>query len=179
MQCAQAAAAGSPAGALGASCASCWQSSKIEIPTSARAGSVRPKAINSVCAATAKAATVPINGRQKRLELPQTPPMLIMSGPDQHNAIIRTGESKVNARATRRQHQRRGATSAAASLRPHAHKSLAAAFGDQLVVLVVGAVVEFDDAGARPRFRFALAEDLGGRVHGVALEQRVRELHLG
>src|SRR5262245_64455846 len=55
--------------------------------------------------------------------------------PTNTHAIIRTGESKVNARATSRQHQRRGAVSPLASLRPHAHKRLAAAFGDQLVVL--------------------------------------------
>ena len=35
------------------------------------------------------------------------------------------------------------------SLRPHAHEGLAAAFGDELVVLVVGAVMKFDDTGAR------------------------------
>jgi hypothetical protein len=56
------------------------------------------------------------------------------------------------------------------SLRPHEHKSLAAAFGDQLVVLVVGAMMKLDDAGAGPRLRFALADDLGRRVHGIALE---------
>src|SRR5690349_9392966 len=65
------------------------------------------------------------------------------------------------------------------SLRPHAHERLAAAFGDQLVVLVVGAVVEFDDAGARPRFRLALGDHLGGAMDGVALEQRMGKLHVG
>src|SRR5690348_7196150 len=65
------------------------------------------------------------------------------------------------------------------SLRPHAHKGLAAAFGDQLVVLVIGAVVEFDDAGAGTRFRFALADHLGGAMHGIALEQRVRKFDVG
>ena len=35
-----------------------------------------------------------------------------------------------------------------AQKRPHAHEGLAAAFGDQLAVLIVGAVMEFDDAGA-------------------------------
>ena len=39
--------------------------------------------------------------------------------------------------------------------------------------------MELDDAGARPRGRFALADDLGGDVHGVTLEQGVREFHLG
>ena len=33
--------------------------------------------------------------------------------------------------------------------RPHPHEGLAAAFGDQLAVLLVGAVVELDDAGVR------------------------------
>jgi len=31
---------------------------------------------------------------------------------------------------------------------PHAHERIALALGDELVVLIVGAVVEFDDAGA-------------------------------
>src|SRR5262249_47702835 len=64
------------------------------------------------------------------------------------------------------------------SPRPHAHEDLAAAFGHQLVVLVVGAVVELDDAGARTRVRFALADDFGGAMDGIAFEQRVGELHL-
>ena len=40
----------------------------------------------------------------------------------------------------------------ATSSRPHAHKRLAPALGDQLVVLVVGAVMKLDDAGSGPRF---------------------------
>src|SRR5262245_4684992 len=60
----------------------------------------------------------------------------------------------------------------------HAHERLAAAFGNELAVLVKGAMVEVQDAGARPRFRLALVEDLGRAMHGVALEQRMRELHL-
>src|ERR1700724_3421275 len=63
--------------------------------------------------------------------------------------------------------------------RPHAHEDLAAAFRHQLVVLIVGAVVELEDAGARSRVRFALADDLGGAMDGVAFEQRVGKLHLG
>src|SRR5262245_36317780 len=38
--------------------------------------------------------------------------------------------------------------------RPLHDEGLPAALGHQLVVLVVGAVMEFDDAGARPRLRF-------------------------
>src|SRR5262245_29580772 len=34
--------------------------------------------------------------------------------------------------------------------RPHAHERLAAALGDELAVLVEGAMVELDNAGARP-----------------------------
>src|SRR5262245_19121335 len=62
---------------------------------------------------------------------------------------------------------------------PHPHEDLAVAFGHELVVLIVGAVQELDDSGARPRLRFALADDLGGDVDGIALEQRVREFHIG
>ncbi len=62
---------------------------------------------------------------------------------------------------------------------PHTNEGLAAAFGDQLVVLVEGAVMEFDDAGAGPRLRFALADDFGGAMHGVALEQRMRKFDVG
>ena len=58
-------------------------------------------------------------------------------------------------------------------------KGVAPALGDQLVVLVVGAVVELDDAGARPRLQLALADHLGRAMHGVALEQRVGEFHVG
>src|SRR6202521_4171034 len=58
--------------------------------------------------------------------------------------------------------------------RPHADEGAAVAFGHQLVVLVVAAVKEFDDAGARPRLRGAFADDLGGRVEGVALEHGMR-----
>jgi len=56
------------------------------------------------------------------------------------------------------------------SLRPHAHEGLAAALGDELVVLVIGAVMKLNDAGAGPRFRFALADHLGRAMHGVAFE---------
>src|ERR1700731_482497 len=70
-------------------------------------------------------------------------------------------------------------TSAASSLRPHQDERLAAAFGDQLVVLIVGAVVKLDDAGAGTRFRFPLADDFGGAMHGVVLEQRGGEFDLG
>src|SRR6516164_10602894 len=55
-------------------------------------------------------------------------------------------------------------------LRPHAYESLAAALGDELVILVIGAVMKFDDAGAGPRFRFALADHLGRAMHGVTFE---------
>jgi hypothetical protein len=55
-------------------------------------------------------------------------------------------------------------------LRPHAHKSLAAALGDELVILVIGTVMKFDDASARPRFRFALADHFGRAMHGVTFE---------
>src|ERR1700728_4831124 len=65
------------------------------------------------------------------------------------------------------------------SRRPHAHEGLAAALRDQLVVLVVGAVMKLDDAGAGPRLRFALTDDFGSRVHGVAFEKRMGEFHLG
>ena len=44
-------------------------------------------------------------------------------------------------------------------IRPAAsHEDLALAFGHELAVLIVGAVMEFDDAGTRARFRFALAD---------------------
>ncbi len=46
----------------------------------------------------------------------------------------------------------RGIGLCAGSLRPHAHKGLAAALGDQLVVMVVGAVMKLDDTGAGARF---------------------------
>src|SRR5580704_3007758 len=62
---------------------------------------------------------------------------------------------------------------------PHQDERLAAAFGDQLVVLIIGAVMKLDDAGAGTRFRFALADDLGGAMHGVVLEQRVGEFDIG
>src|SRR5712691_7151866 len=62
---------------------------------------------------------------------------------------------------------------------PHPHENLPPAFGDQLVVLIVGAVEKLDDAGARSRARLALAQDLAGAMYGVALEQRMREFHLG
>src|SRR5215471_3831890 len=65
------------------------------------------------------------------------------------------------------------------SLRPQAHEGLAAALGDELVVLVIGAVMKFDDAGAGPRLRFALANNLGRAMHGVAFEQGVREFDVG
>src|SRR5689334_12072703 len=65
------------------------------------------------------------------------------------------------------------------SLRPHAHEGLPAALGDELVVLVVGAMMKLDDPGAGPRFRFTLADHLGGAMHGVAFEQRVREFDVG
>ena len=39
--------------------------------------------------------------------------------------------------------------------------------------------MKLDDAGARPRFRFALADYLGRAMHGVAFEQRVREFDVG
>src|ERR1700686_258510 len=70
-------------------------------------------------------------------------------------------------------------TLAASGLGPHQDERLAAAFGDQLVVLIVGAVMKLDDAGAGARFRFALADDLGGAMHGIVLEQRVGEFDLG
>src|ERR687888_2634310 len=63
--------------------------------------------------------------------------------------------------------RRPGRTAANASARPHAHEDLAATFGHELVVLIVGAVVELDDAGARPRRRLALADHLAGAVDGV------------
>src|SRR5579864_5504407 len=70
-------------------------------------------------------------------------------------------------------------TSAASRFGPHQDERLAAAFGDQLVVLIVGAVVKLDDAGAGAGFGFALADDLGRAMHGVVLEQRVGEFDLG
>src|SRR5690348_524746 len=74
------------------------------------------------------------------------------------------------------------AASSAASLvwsfGPHADEGLAAALGNELVVLIVGAVVELDDAGTRSRLRLALGDHLGGAVHGVVLEQRVGEFDL-
>src|SRR6266702_2201391 len=63
--------------------------------------------------------------------------------------------------------------------RPHPHEGLAAAFGDELVVLVIGAVMKFDDAGAGARFGFALADDLSRAMHRIALEQWMREFDVG
>ena len=37
---------------------------------------------------------------------------------------------------------------------------------------------QFDDAGIRPRLRFALADDFGGGMQGVVLENRMRETRL-
>src|ERR1700692_4424138 len=68
---------------------------------------------------------------------------------------------------------------AASSFGPHQDERLAAAFGDQLVVLIVGSVVKLDDAGAGARFRFALADDFGAAMHGIVLEQRVGGFDLG
>src|SRR6266852_3621879 len=65
------------------------------------------------------------------------------------------------------------------SSRPHAHERLAVTFGDELAVLIVGAVIELDDAGSGPGVRFPLAQHFGGAMDGVALEQRMRELDLG
>ena len=64
-------------------------------------------------------------------------------------------------------------------LRPHVDERLPTAFGDQLIVLIVGAMMEFDDAGAGARFRLAFADHFGGAVDGVALEQRVGEFDVG
>src|SRR5262249_17346876 len=51
--------------------------------------------------------------------------------------------------------------------RPHAHVGLAAAFGDELAVLIEAAVQQVDDAGLRARFRLALAEHFRAGVDGV------------
>jgi hypothetical protein len=64
------------------------------------------------------------------------------------------------------------------SFRPHAHEGLTAAFGHKHGVLIEGAVMEFDDAGAWTRLRLALREDFRRSVHGIAFEQRGRELDL-
>src|SRR5271170_7552951 len=71
------------------------------------------------------------------------------------------------------------ATTRSWSLRPHANEDLAAAFGDDLVVLVVGPMMKLDDAGARPRFRLAFADHLCAAMDGVALEQRVGKFDVG
>src|SRR5215470_11641117 len=76
-------------------------------------------------------------------------------------------------------HRLPGQKATSASARPHAHEYLAATFRHELIVLVVGAVMELDDAGPRTRRRFALADDFGGDMHGIDLEKRVRKFHLG
>ena len=119
------------------------------------AGSANPpSAISRLCAATAYATTTPINGRHQRLDLIARLNMLLPTGKLTLALDLRG----------------RKLAFLTPSLRPHEHKSLAAAFGDQLVVLVVGAMMKLDDAGTGPRLRFALADDLGRRVHGIALE---------
>ena len=50
--------------------------------------------------------------------------------------------------------------SAPALLRPHVDEGVALALRDELVVLIEGAVQEFDDTGAGPRLRFTLAQHL-------------------
>src|SRR5580704_7560477 len=65
-----------------------------------------------------------------------------------------------------------------ASLRPHPHESRTATLCDEFVVLVVGAVMKLDDSRTGPRFRFALAEDLGGCMQRVALEYGMGKFHV-
>src|ERR1019366_3577643 len=66
-----------------------------------------------------------------------------------------------------------------ASFGPHGDEGLAVAFGHQRTVLLEGLVMEFDDAGARARFRRPLAHDLRAAVDGIALEQRIGKFHVG
>jgi hypothetical protein len=70
-------------------------------------------------------------------------------------------------------------TKCLASLRPHAHEGLPSTLRDELVVLIIGTMVELDDAGAGPRLRFPLAHDLSAAMHRVVLEERMREFHFG
>ena len=58
------------------------------------------------------------------------------------------------------------------------HHRLPRAFGDEIAMLVVGAVLEFDDAAIRLRFRFAHRDDRGLDADGVAMEDRVRKHRL-
>jgi len=62
---------------------------------------------------------------------------------------------------------------------PRFHKRLAAALRDKLVLLAVGAVEEFDNAGIGARFRQALAQNFGRDMQSVALKQGCWKFHLG
>jgi len=62
---------------------------------------------------------------------------------------------------------------------PRFHKRLAAALRDKLVLLAVGAVEEFDNAGIGARFRQALAQNFGCDMQSVALKQGCWKFHLG
>src|SRR6516162_1165847 len=64
-------------------------------------------------------------------------------------------------------------------LGPHAHERLTAALGHELVILVIGAMMKFDDPGAGERFRFALADYFRRAMYRVAFEQRMREFDVG
>src|ERR1700694_5749976 len=63
--------------------------------------------------------------------------------------------------------------------RPLAHEGLPPAFGNELAVLIVGAVMKLDDARGRSRIGFAFVQDLGGAMHGIILEQRMGKFRLG
>ena len=59
--------------------------------------------------------------------------------------------------------------------RPPVHQARAPAAADELVALVVGAVLEHHDPGVGPRRRLPRRHDLGLHPHGVAVEHRRRE----
>src|SRR5215469_16345874 len=80
-------------------------------------------------------------------------------------------------------------------LGPHAHERLTAALGHELVILVIGAMMKFDDPGAGARFRFAIvvptvisetwipiikpsvnSEFISGWPHSVSCSQKCRSM---
>src|SRR5262245_56206323 len=60
-----------------------------------------------------------------------------------------------------------------------AHEDLPAALRHQRLILLEGAVLEFDDTGIGARLAFALRHHLRLHPHAVALEERMRKLDLG
>src|ERR1700722_19834827 len=66
----------------------------------------------------------------------------------------------------------------ASCLRPLQHERGATAGSDLLVTLIVGTLVEYDDARVRARLTLALGNDRRNGMDGVADENRAGALHL-